>query len=271
MSGQDVKRGTFSHRHASPRDEETDEEYSRLSRISPDQGKFRIYNSLLSELAVVGFGYGYALANPNALVVWEAQFGDFVNGAQTLIDQFVTSAEQKWNRMDGLVMLLPHGYEGQGPEHSSARMERFLQMAAEYNMIITNCTTSASFFHVVRRQLAYPFRKPLINFSPKANLRHPRSYSRVSEFTSGGFREIIEDNFCEQDPLKIKKVLLCSGKIYFDLSEKQMQDDRKEIAILRLEQLYPLPSVQLSLLFEKYKHANWFWVQEEPMNMGAAW
>jgi 2-oxoglutarate dehydrogenase E1 component len=271
MSGQDVKRGTFSHRHASPRDEETDAEYNRLSRISPDQGKFRIYNSLLSELAVVGFEYGYALANPNALVVWEAQFGDFANGAQTLIDQFVTSAEQKWNRMDGLVMLLPHGYEGQGPEHSSGRMERFLQMAAEYNMIITNCTTSASFFHVLRRQLAYPFRKPLINFSPKANLRHPRSYSPVSAFTSGGFREIIEDDYCEQDPRKVKKVLLCSGKIYFDLSEKQMQDQRKEIAILRLEQLYPLPAAQLSALYEKYRHANWFWVQEEPMNMGAAW
>lgn len=271
MSGQDVKRGTFSHRHSCPHDEATDEEYNRLSRISPEQGKFRIYNSLLSELAVVGFEYGYALANPNTLTVWEAQFGDFANGAQTLIDQFITSAEQKWNRMNGLVMLMPHGYEGQGPEHSSARIERFLQMASEYNMIITNCTTSASFFHVLRRQLAYPFRKPLIDFSPKANLRHPRSYSPIEAFTQGGFHEIIEDEYCDQDPQKVKKVLLCSGKLYFDLSEKQMQDERKDVAVIRLEQLYPLPAKQLNALYEKYKHANWFWVQEEPLNMGAAW
>lgn len=271
LSGQDVKRGTFSHRHACPRDEQTDLEYNRLSRIAPDQGEFRIYNSLLSELAVVGFEYGYALANPNALVIWEAQFGDFVNGAQALIDQFVTSAEQKWNRMNGLVMLLPHGYEGQGPEHSSARMERFLQMASEYNMLITNCTTAASFFHVLRRQMAYPFRKPLINFSPKANLRHPRSYSSLEEFTHGGFREIIEDPYCDPEPGKVQKVLLCTGKLYFDLSEKQMQDERKDVAVIRLEQLYPLPLRQLDALYEKYKHANWFWVQEEPLNMGAAW
>src|SRR5690606_35463185 len=160
---------------------------------------------------------------------------DFANGAQTLIDQFITSAEQKWNRMDGLVMLLPHGYEGQGPEHSSARMERFLQMAAEYNIIVTCCTTAANFFHVLRRQLAYPFRKPLINFSPKANLRHPRTYSPLEDFTHGGFKEILEDPYCFDDPKKIKKVLLCSGKIYFDLSERQMKEERKEIAVIRLE------------------------------------
>lgn len=271
MSGQDVKRGTFSHLHSSPRDEETDEEYNRLSLLAEKQGKFRIYNSPLSELAAVGFEYGYALANPNVLTVWEAQFGDFVNGAQTVIDQFITSAEQKWNRMNGLVMLLPHGYEGQGPEHSSARIERFLQMAAEYNMIITNCTTAANLFHVLRRQLAYPFRKPLFNFSPKANLRHPRSYSPLDAFTNGGFREIIEDEYCEKDAHKVKKVLLCSGKIYFDLSEKQMEEERKEVAIIRLEQLYPLPGKQLAALFEKYQQANWFWIQEEPLNMGAAW
>jgi 2-oxoglutarate dehydrogenase E1 component len=222
-------------------------------------------------LAAVGFEYGYALANPQTLTVWEAQFGDFTNGAQALIDQFITSAEQKWNRMDGLVMLLPHGYEGQGPEHSSGRIERFLQMAAEYNIIVTNCTTSASFFHVLRRQLAYPFRKPLINFSPKANLRHPRSYSRLEEFTQGGFREVIEDTYCDQDPQKVTKVLLCSGKIYFDLSERQMEEERKDVAVIRLEQLYPLPTHQLDVLYEKYRHANWFWVQEEPLNMGAAW
>jgi 2-oxoglutarate dehydrogenase E1 component len=271
MSGQDVKRGTFSHRHSCPRDEETDEEYNRLSRIGEGQGQFRIYNSLLSELAAVGFEYGYALANPHTLTVWEAQFGDFTNGAQALIDQFVTSAEQKWNRMDGLVMLLPHGYEGQGPEHSSGRIERFLQMAAEYNIIVTNCTTAASLFHVLRRQLAYPFRKPLINFSPKANLRHPRSFSRLEEFTQGGFREVIEDPYCDKDPQKVTKVLLCSGKVYFDLSERQMEEERKDVAVIRLEQLYPLPTKQLDVLYEKYRHANWFWVQEEPLNMGAAW
>lgn len=271
MSGQDVKRGTFAHRHACPHDEKTYTEFNRLSAIAPDQGKFRIYNSLLSELAVVGFEYGYALANPNTLTIWEAQFGDFANGAQTLIDQFVTSAEQKWNRMDGLVMLMPHGYEGQGPEHSSARLERFLQMAAEYNIIITNCSTAANFFHVLRRQLAYPFRKPLINFSPKANLRNPRTYSPISDFTKGGFKEFIEDEYCYADPKKIKKVLLCSGKMYFDLSEKQMHDERKEVAVIRMEQLYPLPLKQLNALYEKYKQANWFWVQEEPLNMGAAW
>lgn len=271
MSGQDVKRGTFSHRHACPRDEETDQEYNRLSRIGAGQGQFRIYNSLLSELAVVGFEYGYALANPNTLTVWEAQFGDFANGAQTLIDQFITSAEQKWNRMDGLVMLLPHGYEGQGPEHSSGRIERFLQMASEYNMIITNCTTSASFFHVLRRQMAYPFRKPLINFSPKANLRHSRSFSRLEDFTNGRFHEIVEDDYCDPDPKKIQKVLLCSGKLYFDLTEFQIQQERKDVAVIRLEQLYPLPVKQLDRLHEKYRQANWFWVQEEPLNMGAAW
>lgn len=271
MSGQDVKRGTFSHRHSCPRDEVTDEEYNRLSNIAPQQGQFRIYNSLLSELAVVGFEYGYALANPNTLTIWEAQFGDFANGAQTLIDQFITSAEQKWNRMDGLVMLLPHGYEGQGPEHSSGRIERFLQMAAEYNIIVTCCTTAANFFHLLRRQLAYPFRKPLIDFSPKANLRYPRTYSPLEDFTQGGFKEILEDTYCYDDPKKIKKVLLCSGKIYFDLSERQMEEERKEIAILRLEQFYPLPEKQLDAWFNKYKQADWFWVQEEPLNMGAAW
>lgn len=271
MSGQDVQRGTFSHRHACPRDENTEVEFNRLSKIASEQGQFRIYNSLLSELAVVGFEYGYALADPNTLTIWEAQFGDFANGAQTMIDQYVTSAEQKWNRMNGLVLLMPHGYEGQGPEHSSARLERFLQMAAEYNIIVTNCTTAANFFHVLRRQLVYPFRKPLINFSPKANLRHQRSYSPISAFTEGGFKEMIEDDFCDTDPKKVKKVLLCSGKLYFDLSEKQMQDERKDIAIIRMEQLYPLPLKQLNALYEKYKQSNWFWVQEEPLNMGAAW
>lgn len=269
LSGQDVKRGTFSHRHAVLRSEETDEEYSRLSRIGDNQGKFRIYNSLLSEFAVLGFEYGYSIANPNALTIWEAQFGDFMNGAQTLIDQFITSAETKWQKQSGLVMLLPHGYEGQGPEHSSARLERFLQQCAEHNIFITNCTTSASFFHALRRQLALPFRKPMINFSPKANLRHVRSYSPATDFTQGGFKEVLDDPFITE-PAKVKKVLICSGKMYFDLSEKQMKEDRKDVAVVRLEQLYPLPVAQLEAIQAKYKGATWFWVQEEPLNMGAA-
>ncbi|RPD42659.1 2-oxoglutarate dehydrogenase E1 component [Chitinophaga barathri] len=269
LSGQDVKRGTFSHRHAVLRNEETDEEYSRLSNLSDTQGKFRIYNSLLSEFAVLGFEYGYSIANPYALTIWEAQFGDFMNGAQTLIDQFITSAETKWQKQSGLVLLLPHGYEGQGPEHSSARLERFLQQCAEQNIFVTNCTTAASFFHALRRQLAWPFRKPMINFSPKANLRHVRSYSPVADFVQGGFKEVLDDPFIT-DASRVKKVLLCSGKMYFDLSEKQMKEDRKDVAIVRMEQLYPLPVGQLEAIQQKYKGATWFWVQEEPLNMGAA-
>jgi len=269
MSGQDVRRGTFSHRHAVIRDEKTDEFYNRLSRISDKQGLLRIWNSLLSEYAVLGFEYGYAMANPNNLVLWEAQFGDFANGAQTLIDQFITGAEQKWQRMNGLVLLLPHGYEGQGPEHSSGRMERFLQMCAELNLVVTNITTSANYFHALRRQLAWPFRKPLINFSPKANLRHPGSYSKIEEFTQGGFKEVIDDDSVK-DASSITKVLMCSGKIYFDLEEKRENDKRKDVAIVRMEQLYPMPLDQLEDLYKKYNKAIWYWVQEEPLNMGAA-
>jgi 2-oxoglutarate dehydrogenase E1 component len=269
MSGQDVKRGTFSHRHAVLYDENTNIDYNRLSDLKAGQKPFRIYNSLLSEYGVLGFEYGYAMANPNALVIWEAQFGDFCNGAQTMIDQFIAAGETKWQRMNGIVMLLPHGYEGQGPEHSSARMERFLQMCAELNMVITNITTAANFFHVMRRQLAWNFRKPLINFSPKANLRHPGSYSPVSDFISGGFKEVIDDAFVTK-AADVKKVLLCTGKIYFDLAEKQLKEDRKDIAIIRLEQVYPLPQTQLDALAKKYSKANWHWVQEEPLNMGAA-
>ena len=269
MSGQDVRRGTFSHRHAVIRDENTDEIYNRLSNISEKQGQLRIYNSLLSEYGVLGFEYGYAMANPNTLVIWEAQFGDFVNGAQTITDQFISCSEQKWGRMNGMVVLLPHGYEGQGPEHSSARMERYLQMCAELNMVITNVTTSSNFFHCLRRQLAWPFRKPLINFSPKANLRHPGSYSKIEEFTTGGFKEIIDDESIK-DAEPITKVLFCSGKIYFELNEKREKENRKDLAIIRLEQLYPLPLNQLNDLYKKYNKAIWYWVQEEPLNMGAA-
>ncbi len=268
MSGQDVRRGTFSHRHAVLRDEVTDKPYNRLNHIPGATGKFRIYNSLLSEYGVLGFEYGYALASPNTLVLWEAQFGDFANGAQTLIDQFISAGEQKWNRMNGIVLLLPHGYEGQGPEHSSGRMERFLQMCAELNMVVANITTASNFFHVLRRQQAWPFRKPLINFSPKANLRHPGSYSTMDEFIQGSFREVIDDEYADSG--KVTKVLFCSGKIYFDLEERRKKENRPDIALVRMEQLYPLPYKQLESLQQKYSNATWFWVQEEPLNMGAA-
>jgi 2-oxoglutarate dehydrogenase E1 component len=217
---------------------------------------------------VLGFEYGYSIANPKALVLWEAQFGDFFNTAQAIVDQFIASSETKWRQMSGLVMLLPHGYEGQGPEHSSGRIERFLQMCAELNMIIANITTAANFFHALRRQLAWPFRKPLIVFTPKANLRHSGSYSKMSEFVRGGFQEVIDDSFATTD--EVKKVLFCSGKIYFDLAERQQKENRKDIAIIRLEQIYPLPANQLDALYKKYNKATWFWVQEEPLNMGAA-
>src|SRR5436190_21535811 len=233
MSGQDVQRGTFSHRHAVLRNEENDKAYNRLSAVPGAKGQFKIYNSLLSEYGVLGFEYGYALANPNALVLWEAQFGDFGNGAQTMIDQFIAAGEQKWNRMNGLVLLLPHGYQGQGPEHSSARMERFLQMCAELNLIVTNITTAANLFHAFRRQLTWPFRKPLIEFTPKANLRHPGSYSRMEDFTSGNFKEVIDDSFADAD--KVNKVFFCSGKIYFELAERQQKEDRKDMALVRVE------------------------------------
>jgi 2-oxoglutarate dehydrogenase E1 component len=245
-----------------------DKPYNRLSDIPGAKGEFRIYNSLLSEYGVLGFEYGYALANPNALVLWEAQFGDFSNGGQIMIDQFIAAGEQKWNRMNGVALLLPHGYEGQGPEHSSARLERFLQMCAELNMVVTNITTASNLFHALRRQLTWPFRKPLINMSPKANLRHPGAFSVVDEFTSGGFKEVIDDSWA--DTPKVKKVFFCSGKIYFDLAERQQKDGRKDIALIRIEQLYPFPAKQLEELYKKYSRATWFWVQEEPQNMGAA-
>ncbi len=269
MSGQDVKRGTFSHRHSTLYDETTNLEYNRLNHFTEMQSPFRIYNSLLSEYAVLGFEYGYSMANPNALVIWEAQFGDFCNGAQTIVDQFITTAETKWQRMNGVVLLLPHGYEGQGPEHSSARMERFLQMCGELNFVVSNVTTAANFFHLLRRQMAWPFRKPLVNFSPKANLRHPGSYSNKDEFTSGGFKEVLDDKTIN-DAAEVKKVLCCSGKIYFDLAERQQKENRSDVAIIRLEQIHPLPQKQLDELYKKYSKAIWYWVQEEPLNMGAA-
>ncbi|RFM28645.1 2-oxoglutarate dehydrogenase E1 component [Deminuibacter soli] len=269
MSGEDVKRGTFSHRHAVLFDEATNKEYNRLNHFQEKQGKFRVFNSLLSEYGVLGFEYGYAMSNPNALVLWEAQYGDFVNGAQMVIDQYISSAEEKWGTMSGVVMLLPHGYEGGGPDHSSARLERFLQMSAELNMIVTNITTAANFFHALRRQLAWPFRKPLINMAPKANLRHVGSYSHISEFTTGGFKEVLDDT-AVKDAAAVKKVLVCSGKLYFELADRRAKENRTDIAIIRLEQLYPLPVQQIEVLYKKYGKALWYWVQEEPLNMGAA-
>ncbi|MCB0684906.1 MAG: 2-oxoglutarate dehydrogenase E1 component [Saprospiraceae bacterium] len=270
MSGQDVKRGTFSHRHAIFYDEKTYEEYNRLNGISDEQGQFLIYNSLLSEFGVLGFEYGYSLATPDTLVVWEAQFGDFANGAQVIIDQYITAAESKWQRMSGLVMLLPHGYEGQGPEHSSARMERFLQAAAEFNITVANITTPANLFHVLRRQLARPFRKPLIIMSPKSMLRHPMCVSGIKDFTTGQrFQEVLDDPEGSKNPDKIRKVLYCSGKVYYDLLEAKLERKIDDIAIVRLEQLYPFPLVQMEELAAKYSKAKAFWVQEEPSNMGA--
>lgn len=268
ISGQDVERGTFSHRHAILTVEDSEEKYVPLAHIHPRQAPFQIYNSLLSEYGVLGFEYGYALARPESLTIWEAQFGDFANGAQTIFDQFMSSAEDKWNTMNGLVVLLPHGYEGQGPEHSSARIERFLSLCAENNMQVANCTTPANFFHLLRRQVKREIRKPLVVFTPKSLLRHPRCISPVSDFTSGGFREVIDDD--DATPEKTERVLLCSGKIYYDLREEKENSRLDHLAIVRVEQLYPFPVEQLLQLREKYKNATtWLWVQEEPANMGA--
>lgn len=273
MSGQDVKRGTFSHRHLVLSDAKNFKEHNRLNSIEENQGLFRIYNSFLSEFAVLGFEFGYSMASPDTLVVWEAQFGDFANGAQVMIDQFITSAESKWRRMSGLVMLLPHGYEGQGPEHSSARLERFLQMCAEYNMTVANVTKPANFFHLLHRQLARPFRKPLVVMSPKSMLRHPEAVSPIEDFLPGTkFEEVYDDPIAgKEDNLKnIKKVLWCSGKIYYDLLKKQREEERYDVAIVRLEQLYPFPKEKCDDINRKYgKEVKFAWVQEEPSNMGA--
>jgi 2-oxoglutarate dehydrogenase E1 component len=265
FSGQDCERGTFSHRHAVIRDATTNEPYNNLKHLSPDQGKFEIYNSFLSEFGCMGFEFGYAMANPNALTIWEAQFGDFANGAQVMIDQFLSTSESKWQRMNGLVLLLPHGYEGQGPEHSNARPERFLQLSAEDNIIVANITEPSNFFHLLRRQLAWPFRKPLVVMSPKSLLRHPRVVSPISEFTSGRFKEVIDDTVNKK---KVKKVVLCSGKVYYDLLEARDKNGRTDVALVRLEQLHPYPKKQVDAILKSYGTDNLFWVQEEPENMG---
>jgi 2-oxoglutarate dehydrogenase E1 component len=239
-----------------------------LDGIEKGQGKFRIYNSLLSEYAVLGFEYGYSLSTPDALVIWEAQFGDFANGAGTIIDQFIFAGESKWQRMSGLVMLLPHGYEGQGPEHSSARLERFLQGCAENNVTVANVTSASNFFHLLRRQQIRPFRKPLIVMTPKSGLRAPFNLGEISELESGTrFRELLDD--VSADVKKVKRMLVCSGKVYYDLLKKQQEEKREDVAIVRLEQIYPFPKKQFDALRKKYAKSDLIWVQEEPANMGA--
>jgi 2-oxoglutarate dehydrogenase E1 component len=268
LSGQDSQRGTFSHRHSVLTVEDSEEKYIPLDHINGNPAKFSILNSLLSEYGVLGFEYGYSMAAPFALTIWEAQFGDFCNGAQVIIDQYISSAEDKWRVMNGLVMFLPHGYEGQGPEHSSARMERFLSICGHLNIQVVNCTTPANLFHVLRRQVYRPFRKPLVIFTPKSLLRHPRCVSPVSAFTTGGFHEVIDDDTA--DPGKIIKVVFCSGKIYYDLIAGKEQMKKDDVAIVRLEQIYPLPLTQLRKVIERYpKTKSWNWIQEEPANMGA--
>lgn len=268
MSGQDVERGTFSHRHAVIKIEDTEDEYVPLQNLDKKQGKVEFYNSLLSEYGVLGFDYGYAFAAPNTLTIWEAQFGDFNNGAQIIIDQFISAAEDKWWAMNGLVMLLPHGYEGQGAEHSSARMERYLTMCAENNMQVVNCTTPANFFHVLRRQLKRDFRKPLIVFTPKSLLRHPKCISTQAELLKGSFQEVLEDTTVKAD--KVEKVLFVSGKLYYELVDYREKNNIEDTAIVRIEQLYPLPLHHLEAVVGQYKNQKKLvWVQEEPENMGA--
>jgi 2-oxoglutarate dehydrogenase E1 component len=266
MSGQDVKRGTFSHRHAYIFDANTNQPYCNLDNIQEGQQPLRIYNSLLSEFGVLGFEYGYAMASPNALVIWEAQFGDFANGAQVMIDQFFASAESKWQKMNGLVMLLPHGYEGQGPEHSNARPERFLQLAAEENIVALNLTTPANFFHMLRRQTTWEFRKPAVVFSPKSLLRHPSVISSYEDFTESNFQEILDDTTVTKK--NVKRIVFCSGKVYYDLEEERTKRKIKDIALIRIEQLHPFPTKMYQRISKKYPNAEKFWVQEEPSNMG---
>ena len=269
LTGQDVRRGTFSHRHAVIFDSETGRRYTRLGHLSPDQAHLEIYDSSLSEAGVVGFEWGYSLDSPDALVCWEAQFGDFVNAAQVIIDQFISSSEDKWHRLSGLVMLLPHGMEGQGPEHSSARLERFLLLCAEDNMQVVNLTTPAQLFHCLRRQVIRPWRKPLIVMSPKSLLRHRRAISTMDELAEGAFQRIIPDD-PTVDPNKARRLVMCTGKIYYDLLERRERDEVDDIGILRVEQLYPLRASELQARLAPYpKDVDLVWVQEEPWNMGA--
>ncbi|MGZ9674701.1 2-oxoglutarate dehydrogenase E1 component [Flavobacterium sp. GNP001] len=268
ISGQDVERGTFSHRHAVVKVEDSEEEVILLDHIQNKKGNFRIFNSFLSEYGVLGFDYGYALANPNALTIWEAQFGDFSNGAQIMIDQYISCGEDKWNNQNGIVLLLPHGYEGQGAEHSSARMERYLQLCARHNMYVADCTTPANFFHLLRRQMKTKFRKPLVVFSPKSLLRDPRCVSTVEDLASGEFQETIDDNTV--DKAAVKTLVFCTGKFYYDITAERENNQRTDVAVVRIEQLFPLPVEQLKAIIAKYPNADdYVWAQEEPKNMGA--
>ncbi len=266
ISGEDVERGTFSHRHALIKTEDTEEEFIPLRHIS--ESRFDIYNSHLSEYGVLGFDYGYAMASPNTLTIWEAQFGDFMNGAQIIIDQYLVAAEEKWKIQAGLVMLLPHGFEGQGAEHSSARLERFLTLCANENMVVANATTPANYFHLLRRQMKWNFRKPLVVMTPKSLLRHPKVISSVEELAEGQFQPIIDDMSAEAS--KIEKLVFCSGKIYYELLAKKEELNCQNIALVRFEQLYPLQLNKIEELLNKYKsRKQLLWVQEEPENMGA--
>ncbi|WP_310991522.1 2-oxoglutarate dehydrogenase E1 component [Aequorivita marina] len=268
MSGQDVERGTFSHRHAVMKVEESEEEVVLLNSLKGDQANFYIYNSLLSEYGVVGFDYGYAMASPRSLTIWEAQFGDFSNGAQIMIDQYISAAEDKWKLQNGLVMLLPHGYEGQGAEHSSGRMERYLQLCAVDNMFVADVTTPANMFHLLRRQLKTKYRKPLIVFTPKSLLRHPKVVSTKEEFANGSFQMLIDDEQAKVS--KVKSLVFVTGKFYYDLLEKREELKRDDVALVRIEQLFPLPTAAIKKILKKYKNADdVVWAQEEPRNMGA--
>jgi 2-oxoglutarate decarboxylase len=268
LSGQDSRRGTFSQRHSVLVDYRTGEEYVPLDNLTEDQAPFRPYDSLLSEYAALGFEYGYSVANGDALVMWEAQFGDFMNGAEIVIDQFIVAGEDKWGQESGLVMLLPHGHEGQGPEHSSARLERFLTLAAEDSIQVTQPTTPAQYFHLLRRQMRRSLRRPLVVLTPKSLLRHPAARSKTSELTSGHFRETLDDASVAS-PEDIDRIMLCAGKIAYPLMERR-DDANENAAIVRIEQLYPFPQEQLKEIFERYPNAKEVrWVQEEPENMGA--
>ena len=277
LSGQDCERGTFSQRHSVLIDQETEARHTSLNDIREGQARYEVINSMLSEEAVLGFEYGYSLSEPNALTAWEAQFGDFANGAQVVFDQFVSSGERKWLRMSGLVCLLPHGYEGQGPEHSSARLERFLQMCAEDNMQVANCSTPASYFHILRRQLKRDFRKPLILMTPKSLLRHKRCVSTLADLAEGStFHRVLHDD-AERGvsttklakDAKIRRVVLCSGKVYFDLLEEREKRGIDDVYLMRVEQLYPFPLKSLAQELARFKAADVVWCQEEPKNMGS--
>ena len=268
ISGQDVERGTFSHRHAILKVEDSEEEVCLLDKIDSNQGDFNIYNSSLSEYGVMGYEYGYSLTSPKTLCIWEAQFGDFSNGAQIMIDQYLSAAEAKWKIQNGLVLLLPHGYEGQGAEHSSGRMERYLQLCSKDNMYVANCSTPANMFHILRRQMVTTFRKPLIIFTPKSLLRHPKAVSGIEDFSKGKFMPVIDKNTV--DVSKTDRLVFCSGKFYYDLLEFQEKNNIKDTALVRLEQLFPLPELEIQDVLNKYSNAkDIVWAQEEPRNMGA--